>query len=110
LRGQKGSLTHLNRLYGSCSYYDFHKPEKDKDEPGPDKPEWQKYTGRYKTLTWGRMSSNFQMVRIRDGYLTLNGMRCFELLPGLFFTFNGEALDFRGTIPTFRNIQLIKMD
>ena len=51
IHGQNGSLIHLNRLYGSCHYYDFHKPEKDKDEPGPDKPEWQKYKGRYKTLT-----------------------------------------------------------
>jgi len=108
LRGQKGSLIHLNRLYGSCRYYDFHKPEKSKDKPGPGKPEWQQLIGRYRTLAWGRMGGNFQTVRIKDGYLTLNGMRCFEYLPGLFFTFNGEALDFRGTIPTFRNIQLIK--
>jgi CubicO group peptidase (beta-lactamase class C family) len=109
LRGQNGSLIHLNRLYGSCRYYDFHRSEKSKDKPGPDKPEWQDYVDRYKVLVWGRMRSRVQSVRIRDGYLTLNGMRCFEHLPGLFFTYNGEALDFRGTIPTFRNIQLIKM-
>jgi hypothetical protein len=64
--------------------------------------------GRYKTLAWGRIPSGMQNARIKDGYLTINGMRCFEHLPGLFFTFNGEALDFRSTIPTFRNIQLIK--
>jgi hypothetical protein len=29
-------------------------------------------------------------------------------LPGLFFTFDGEALDLRGTIATFRNIPLIR--
>ncbi|MFC2166153.1 serine hydrolase domain-containing protein, partial [Acidobacteriota bacterium] len=74
MRGQNGSLIHLNRLYGSCSYYDFQKPEKSRDEPGPDKPEWQKHTGRYTTLTWGRMRGNIHAVRIRDGYLTLNGM------------------------------------
>jgi hypothetical protein len=108
LRGQNGSLIHINRLSGSCNYYDFHKPEEQNDVPGPNKPEWQEYVGRYITLVWGRMRGGFQTVRIRNGYLTLNGMRCFEYRPGLFFAFNGEALDFRGTLPTFRNIQLIK--
>ncbi|MBN1223820.1 MAG: beta-lactamase family protein [Candidatus Aminicenantes bacterium] len=108
LRNGNGSLVHLNRLSGTCSYYDFHKPEKSRDEPGPNKPEWQKYAGRYRTLAWGRMSGYFQRVAIKDGYLTLNGMRCFEHLSGLFLTFDGEALDFRGTVSTFRNIQLIK--
>jgi len=28
--------------------------------------------------------------------------------PGLYFTFDGKALDFRGTIATFRNIPLIR--
>jgi CubicO group peptidase (beta-lactamase class C family) len=110
LHGQNGSLAHLNRLYGSCRYYDFQKPVKSEDKPGPDKPEWQKYEGRYRVLVWGRMQGSPLRVRIRDGYLTLNGMRCFEHLPGLFFTYSGEALDFRGTIHTFRNIQLIKMN
>jgi hypothetical protein len=91
-----------------CRYYDFHKPEKSGDEAGPNKPEWQKYVGQYATLSWGRLRSGVQKVEIKDGYLTLNGMRCFEYLPGLFFTFSGEALDFRGTIPSFRNIQLIR--
>ena len=108
LQGQNGTLIHLNRLSGFCRYYDFHRPEKNRDKAGPGKPEWQKYLGRYITLVWGRMRGGFQTVRIRNGYLTLNGMRSFEHRPGLFFTFSGEALDFRGTIPTFRNIQLIK--
>ena len=47
-------------------------------------------------------------IAVADGYLTYNGMRCREHLPGLFFTFDGEALDLRGTIATFRNIPLIR--
>lgn len=109
LHGQNGSLLHFNRLYGSCSTYDFHRPEKRNDTAGPDKPDWQKYLGRYIILAWARIRGGIQTVRIKNGYLTLNGMRCFEYLPGLFFTYNGETLDFRGTVPTFRNIQLIKM-
>lgn len=109
LDSRNGSLIHLNRLSGACSYYDFHKPEEIRDRPGPDRPEWQKYAGRYRTLAWGRLRSSLYTVGTKDGYLTLNGMRCFEYLPGLFFTFDGEALDFRGTIPFFRNILLIRM-
>lgn len=47
-------------------------------------------------------------VAVADGYLTFNGTRCREYLPGLFFTYDGEALDFRGTVATFRNIALIR--
>jgi hypothetical protein len=47
-------------------------------------------------------------VAVADGYLTVDGMRCREYRPGLFFTCDGEALDFRGTAATFRNIQLIR--
>jgi hypothetical protein len=64
--------------------------------------------GRYRMLAWARMQSSMLRISVRDGYLSCNGMRCIEFEPGLFFTFNGEALDFRGTIPTYRNIMLIK--
>jgi CubicO group peptidase (beta-lactamase class C family) len=108
LWGQNGSLVHLNRYSGTCRYYDFHQPEKSQDRPGPDKPEWKRYLGRYRMLSWGRMQSSMLWISIRDGYLLCNNLRCIEFEPGLFFTFNGEALDFRGTIPTYRNIMLIK--
>ena len=103
-----GTMVHLNRYSGTCNYYDFHRPEGAMDSPGPDKPDWEKYCGVYKALKWGRTFGLFLRVDIKDGYLTLNTSRCFEYLPGLFFTYDGEALDFRGTIATFRNIMLIK--
>jgi hypothetical protein len=88
--------------------YDFHKPDASKDKPGPNKPEWQNYTGSYRILSWGRMAGRIVIIGRKDGYLTWNGARCHEYLPGLFFKYDGEALDFRGTIPTARNIMLIK--
>ena len=108
LTGQPGSLVHLNRLSGTVSYYDFHKPEKSADRPGPNKPEWKPYLGVYRTLYWGRALGTMATIEVVDGYLTYSGLRCREHLPGLFFTFDGEALDLRGTIPTFRNIPLIR--
>jgi len=108
LAGQPGTLVHLNRLSGTVSYYDFHKPDKSADQAGPNKPEWKPYLGIYRTLYWGRTFGSMATIAVADGYLTYNGMRCREHLPGLFFTFDGEALDLRGTIATFRNIPLVR--
>ena len=105
---ESGGIVVLNRLSGTCAYYDFQRPEAGADRPGPDKPEWKPYLGSYKTLSWGRTFGFLVTVGVTDGYLTVNGGRCREHLPGLFFTFDGEALDFRGTVATFRNIALIR--
>jgi len=108
LAGQPGILVHLNRLSGTVSYYAFHKPEKSADQAGPDKAEWKPYLGSYRMLAWGRAPGYTATVGIDNGYLTFNGMRCREHQPGLFFRFDGEALDLRGTIATFSNIPLIR--
>lgn len=108
LLGRPGSLAHLNRLSGNVSYYDFHKPPKETDAPGPGKAEWAPFLGTYRTLMWGRAFGSIVSVTVNDGRLSLNGMRCDEHEPGLFFTYDGEAVDFRGTIATFRNIPLIR--
>ena len=108
LNGRPGTIVTLHRKSGNCRYYDFHKPDASQDKPGPNRPEWQRHLGSYRILTWGRMGGGIVRVATRDGYLTWNGTRCHEYLPGLFFQYTGEALDFRGTIPTARNIMLIK--
>jgi CubicO group peptidase (beta-lactamase class C family) len=108
LAGQPGNLVHLNRLSGTVSYHAFHKPDKSADLPGPEKPEWKPYLGGYRELDWGRAPGFGVRIGTDNGYLTYNGMRCREHLPGLFFRNDGEALDFRGTIATFGNIPLIR--
>jgi CubicO group peptidase (beta-lactamase class C family) len=106
--GEPGTLVVLNRLSGTCDFYDFHKPGAASDKRGPDKPEWKPFLGTYKTLAWGRTFGFMVNIAVADGYLTFNGTRCREYLPGLFFTYDGEAFDFRGTVATFRNIALIR--
>lgn len=106
--GEPGAIIIMNRLSGTCECYDFHKPEPAADKPGPNKPEWKPFFGTYKTLTWGRTFGFLVNIAVADGYLTFNGTRCREHLPGLFFTYDGEAVDFRGTVATFRNIPLIR--
>jgi CubicO group peptidase (beta-lactamase class C family) len=108
LMGRPGTIVGLNRETGTCGFYDFQKPDAAVDKKGPNKPEWKKYVGVYNILVWGRMAGRTVRIETRDGYLTLDDTRCHEYLPGLFFQYNGEALDFRGTTPTYRNIMLIK--
>jgi CubicO group peptidase (beta-lactamase class C family) len=106
--GEPGALIILSRLRGTCTALDFLRPEPAADKPGPDKPEWKPFLGTYETLAWGRTFGSTVNIAVANGYLTVDGTRCREYLPGLFFTGGGEALDFRGTVATFRNIQLIR--
>lgn len=75
------------------------------DPPGPDDPRWSMYEGDYTYTIWGSESVDNE-VRRDNGYLYFNEWRLEEHLPGLFFSTTGEALDFRGEVPTWRNIQL----
>lgn len=97
--------------------------------PTPYRPEWKQYIGRYEIL-WGggfelAPSTDFSLHRVfeHNGYLyhTIGGQqnypegqqtyRLVEHLPGLFFDEeSGEAMDFRGPIPTVRNIALKKVE
>lgn len=76
------------------------------DAPGPDAREWDEWLGNYAFDLWGRFSEKITIHR-KNGYLYLNGHRLIvETQPGLFFTADGEAVDFRSKTPTWRNIRL----
>lgn len=84
-----------------------------RDEPrGPGKNEWEKYAGTYVRKRFG-ISERFYNVSIRNGWLHFEGsgqdFSLAEYLPGLFFTPDGEAVDFRSATPTFRNIKLYRV-
>jgi hypothetical protein len=69
---------------------------------------WKEYAGSYAMRKWGQVT---EVLQVRSGdQLEVNGFPLVEVEPGLFFTPNGEALDFRGAIPTGRNIKLEKDD
>lgn len=76
------------------------------DLSGPDKPEWERYAGRYRIHQWGQPSMDIAVER-RRGYLYLDDIRLIiEKEPGLFFTSDGEAVDFRSSTPTWRSLLL----
>jgi CubicO group peptidase (beta-lactamase class C family) len=104
-----GSMVYTHRLYDNVIFRDYHFPQGRGDKFGPDKSSWHKYIGIYIIKKWGCRPVHTFTITIQKGYLYLNWMRCREYLPGLFFTYNGEALDFRGHHPVFRNIRLHKL-
>jgi CubicO group peptidase (beta-lactamase class C family) len=79
----------------------------EQDVAGPDKPSWDQYLGQYRIYLWGRAMDGGITIHRNNGYLYLDHIRLIvELEPGLFFTSDGEAVDFRGSEPTWRNIRL----
>lgn len=76
------------------------------DQPGHAKDEWSAYIGKYSYFSQGRKSPNTIPVTLKNGYLYIYNFRLEEYLPGLFFTAHGEALDFRGEQPAWRNIRI----
>jgi CubicO group peptidase (beta-lactamase class C family) len=76
------------------------------DVVGPDKPSWTPFLGQYRIYQWDRASESVTIHR-KNGYLYLDHIRLIvELEPGLFFTSDGEAVDFRHGEPTWKNIRL----
>jgi CubicO group peptidase (beta-lactamase class C family) len=76
------------------------------DPPGPDKKEWDAFLGTYWVGVWGKRVYDV-VVHRQNGYLYLNEVRLVEEFePGLFFTGDGEAVDFRGHQPTWRSVPL----
>jgi CubicO group peptidase (beta-lactamase class C family) len=85
----------------------------------PDSANWQPYLGDYQSPNWGVINPLSPPDRVYEqgGVLYFDGtdaedaahLRLYETAPGLFFTETGEALDFRATPPTYRNLKLTRV-
>ena len=96
---------------GSLERVDFGEEADDKGfyvvdiEPGPRAGE-RKVSYEFETVR-GR-SFRTVSVTLRNGYLYYGGRKCVEHEPGLFFSNDGEAIDFRSDPPTAANLVLRK--
>jgi CubicO group peptidase (beta-lactamase class C family) len=78
------------------------------DVSGPNKTDWDRYMGKYYIEQWGIPSLDVTIDR-SNGYLILNGIRLIvETDRGLFFTVDGEAVDFRNGKATWKNLRLAR--
>jgi CubicO group peptidase (beta-lactamase class C family) len=66
------------------------------------------FVGDYKYRVWGRAMGSIK-IRLSGDALALDGQTLYPVAAGLFFTPDGEALDFRGPVPTWRNIELARI-
>jgi CubicO group peptidase (beta-lactamase class C family) len=78
------------------------------DPAGANSAEWDAIMGQYYIDQWGRRAQQL-VVHRKNGYLYLNDWRLIEFEPNLFFTADGEAVDFRHPEPTWRNIRLLRV-
>ena len=102
----KGRPSYIIRFYDGLNLDYVDGPA---DKPGPNKSEWEKYAGTYRYRIYGQLRG-IHRVAVKNGYLYFDRLRLVEeYQPGLFFSATGEALDFRGEIPTWRNIKLEKV-
>ncbi len=101
----RGSLMIVNRNFSNHNSHYRAYNDSPEDPPGPDRPEWSEYTGEYEVL-WNDEPTGTVRVSVRNGYLYVDESKCLEHLPGLFFTNDGETLDFRSQVPMLRNSEL----
>jgi CubicO group peptidase (beta-lactamase class C family) len=79
--------------------------------PAPDTARWQGYTGQYGGKYYGApFYMGPYMVSEKNGELFFGNAQLHEVQPGLFFTEDGEAIDFRDSTPAYRNMSLEKLD
>jgi hypothetical protein len=74
------------------------------DAVGPISVEFDHLLGGYAMSKWGKLT--VMMLTKKNGYLYLDNLRLQQHVSGLFFTGDGEALDLRPRVATFRNIHL----
>jgi CubicO group peptidase (beta-lactamase class C family) len=101
--GMEQSTAHIETSF-SFTHLDYN--DGPNDPPGPNKSQWRAYEGKYWLHFWGKPVYEV-IIHRQNGYLYLNALRLVhELEPGLFFTCDGEAVDFRNQRPTWRSVPL----
>jgi hypothetical protein len=104
IRNPDGSPARLIRLYDGETL-DFQAGLE--DPPGPDDSSWDGFIGFYPFQVNG-LPGGVHRVLKKNGWLYIDHIKLIEYRPGLFFAAHGEALDFTGSVPTWRNIRLKK--
>jgi CubicO group peptidase (beta-lactamase class C family) len=91
-------------------FFRFPFDHSERDEPGPDKEEWKKYTGIYRFDGYGEVA--YAAFMVKNGHLFATGEMndaCLEeYAPALFFASDGEAVAFEEGRAAYGNIPMVK--
>ena len=108
-------------LAGAATQRIWRRPWPDSNAFTPYQPAWKEHVGTYRYILSGWKLHNYAdigltlgyyhpdaKVRVyeKGGFLEIDGKRLDEHLPGLFCTHDGECLDFRGSVPTWKNLRM----
>ncbi|HKK43208.1 MAG TPA: serine hydrolase domain-containing protein [Bacteroidales bacterium] len=107
LAGSPGNIQIINLNTGTAAYAFFNKPLPEYDRSGSGKTVWKSLPGRYNLYIDGLYRGRF-LVKMDNGYLTVNGSRCHEFHPGMFFNCEGSVFDFTGSVPVIAGFSLTK--
>lgn len=107
VHGQPKTFASISRHDGSVTYHVLN--DSPVDARGPGSARWQEYVGDY-DLYWETERMRTVSVTVRNGHFYFGERKCSELKPGLFFSNDGEALDFRTEPPRWANLRLEKLD
>jgi CubicO group peptidase (beta-lactamase class C family) len=100
---RRAPLVIRNRRVGNGATFNIEDFNDAPNDPrGLNKPSWRDYVGEYEMLRYGKPDDTFT-VAIRNGYLYINDRQCTEYVQGMFFTYDGEVLDFRSDQPMYAN-------
>jgi CubicO group peptidase (beta-lactamase class C family) len=101
--GRTSEPAHLECFVGEISLDYNDGPH---DAAGPDNPGWAHFEGKYHIDQWGKPADTVTVHR-KNGWLYVNYIRLIiEVEPGIFFTSDGEVVDFRHSEPRWRNLRL----
>ena len=104
-----GSMMVVNRRLSNAYFNtkDFnHSPI---DPRGPNRLEWSEYLGEYEQIVNGKTIGSFN-VTVRNGYLYTAECKCTEYKLGVFFTYDGDLIDFTSDPPTANYTQIRKKE
>lgn len=107
--GRRGSVMRIDRRLSDSNFNikDFN--DSPTDPPGPEKPHWSEYVGEYEQIRNGKPIGSFS-VTIRNGYLYTAECKCTEYRQGLFFYYDGLAIDFTSDPPTASYVPIRKKE
>lgn len=101
--GRRGAVMIIDRRLSNHNFHIIDFNDSPTDPPGPAYPHWAEYLGEYELLKNGDPLATFS-VTVRNGYLYAAECKCKELDRGLFFTYDGQVIDFRSDPQSAMNI------
>lgn len=106
--GHRPALTAVSRRLSNAAFHTYDFNDAPGDAPGPSAAHWMEYVGDYAILQYG-VPADTIAVTVRNGHLYFGESRSTEYQRGLFFTFDGQALDLRTASLSYANIPLQKI-